>query len=270
MPPKVVTCGPNCTELFVALGLEQYVIGRTNNDHAQTPLKEYAQAYNAISQLCYSNPTIEAMVSSGCDFLYVTDNAVKGDFTVAAVGAYDINAYVSAATSVDEVYKEIRDIGKIFGVEEKAEEYITDQQKRVEAVQAAVKGQKPLKVFCYDNDAGNGSVYTASGANIENELIKMSGGANIFESLDKAWISVSLEEILAAEPDAIIIHDYSSESVSPSSEKKIETIKSDPILSQLDCVKNDRFIVLPLIDVLPGIRTADYVETIFKGLYPNY
>lgn len=34
-PQKVLTLGPNCTELFVALGLTDYVIGNSLNNHSR-------------------------------------------------------------------------------------------------------------------------------------------------------------------------------------------------------------------------------------------
>jgi len=41
-PQKVLTLGPNCTELFVALGLTDYIIGNSLQDHSRGPLPDYA------------------------------------------------------------------------------------------------------------------------------------------------------------------------------------------------------------------------------------
>ena len=41
-PEKVLTLGPNCTELFAALGLGDLVIGRSLVNHSRGPLPEYA------------------------------------------------------------------------------------------------------------------------------------------------------------------------------------------------------------------------------------
>lgn len=41
-PEKVLTLGPNCTELFAALGLGDLVIGRSLVNHSRGPLEEYA------------------------------------------------------------------------------------------------------------------------------------------------------------------------------------------------------------------------------------
>ena len=82
---------------------------------------------------------------------------------------------------------------------------------------------------------------------------------------DKQWVTVSYEEVLKRNPDIIIIHDYDS----PSVEEKIRAIKSDSILSRLDCVKNERFGVIALESVLPGSRMAYAVETLSQSFYPE-
>ncbi len=264
MPTKVITAGPNCTELFIALGLEDYIIGNSCDNHAQAPLPEYEAAYAEIPELTFGYPTLEAVVSSGCDFLYAIDWVFEGDFTVETLEENGITVYSNSATTVDELNAEIRDMGKIFGVEDKAEAFIADQQARIDAVQTAIAGQESKTIFCYDSDTGSG-IYTAGGPNILTQFIEMAGGENLAKDLDKAWIGVSMEEIVSMNPDVIIIHDYDT----PTAEEKIAAIKSDPILSQLDAVKNEQFIIVPLEDCFPGSRTADCVETIAKGLYPD-
>jgi len=264
MPEKVITAGPNCTELFIALGLEDKIIGNSCDNHAQAPLDEYKEAYDKVPELTFGYPTLEAVVSSGADFLYAIDWVFEGDFTIEALEENGVKVYSNSASTVDDVYQEIRDMGQIFGVSDKAEEFIADQQARIDAATKAIEGQDTLKVFCYDCDTGDG-IYTAGGPNLETELIELAGGDNLMKGLDKAWTGVSLEEILEANPDVIVIHDYDT----PTADEKIAAIKSDPILSQLQCVKDERFVVLPLEDAFPGSRTADAVETLAKGFFPD-
>ena len=222
MPEKVITAGPNCTELFIALGLEDKIIGNCCDNHAQAPLDEYKEAYDKIPELTFGYPTLEAVVSSEADFLYAIDWVFEGDFTIDALEENGVKVYSNSASTVEEVYQEIRDMGTIFDVSDKAEAFIADQQARIEAATKAIEGQDTVKVFCYDCDTGSG-IYTAGGPNIETELIAMAGGDNVMKDLDKAWTGVSLEEILEAEPDVIVIHDYDT----PKADEKIAAIKAD-------------------------------------------
>lgn len=58
-------------------------------------------------------------------------------------------------------------------------------------------------------DSGNDGVFTCSGTNFESLLVGFAGGDNIFKDLnEKQWVTVSYEEVLARDPDVILIHDY--------------------------------------------------------------
>lgn len=264
-PEKVLTLGPNCTELFAALGLSDYVVGRSLINHSRGPLDEYADAVNAIPELNNGPATREAILSSGADFIYALDWEISEDgCNIEEVTDYGMTVYVNSATSLEEMYQEILDIGKIFGVEDKAEAYVADQKARIQAVQDKVADQEPVNVLVYDS--GNDGVFTCSGTNFESFLVGLAGGKNLFDDLDeKQWITVSYEEVLAREPDVILIHDYDSLSV----EEKIQEIKTNPTLSQLDCVKNERFAVITLESVLAGNRMAYAVERMAADFYPE-
>ena len=264
-PQKVLTLGPNCTELFAALGLGDYIIGRSLINHSRGPLPEYADVVNNIPELNYSSATREAILTSGADFIYALDWEISDEgCNIDEVADYGMTVYVNSASTLDEQYQEILDIGKIFGVEETAEAFVEDQKARIAAVQEKVKDQEPIKVLVYDS--GNDGVFTCSGINFESLLIGVAGGDNIFKDLDeKQWVTVSYEEVLARDPDVILIHDYDS----PSVEEKIQEIKSNPTLSQLDCVKNERFATITLESVLAGDRMAYAVESMAADFYPE-
>ncbi len=264
-PQKVLTLGPNCTELFAALGLSDKVIGRSLINHSRGPLPEYADAVNAIPQLNYAEATREAILTSGADFIYAIDWEISdAGCNIDEAKSYGMDVYVNSATTPEEQYKEILDIGKIFGIEERAEAFVADQKARISAVQEKLRGKEPVKVLVYDS--GNDGVFTCSGTNFESLLISLAGGKNIFDDLaEKQWVTVSYEEVIKRAPDVIVIHDYDS----PSVEEKIAEIKANSSLASLDCVKNERFVPITLESVLPGNRMAYAVEELAEAFYPE-
>lgn len=264
-PDKVLTLGPNCTELFAALGLQDRVIGRSLVNHSRGPLDEYKEAVDAIPQLNYSSATREAIITSGADFIYALDWEIGEEgCNIEEVEPLGMTVYVNSATSLEEQYQEIRDLGEIFDIQDTAEAFIEDQKSRIAAVQEKLADQETVDVLIYDS--GNDGVFTCSGTNFESLLVGLAGGHNIFDDLDeKQWVTVSYEEVLKRNPDIILIHDYDS----PSVEEKIAEIEANPTLSQLDCVKNERFGVITLESVLPGDRMAYAVESMAKDFYPE-
>lgn len=264
-PQKVLTLGPNCTELFAALGLADCIAGTSLKNHSRGPLPEYADIINNLPELNYGSATREAVISSGADFIYGIDWEF-GDsaLDLSELESCGITVYMNAASTLEEQYKEISDIGKIFGVEDKAQQFINEQKERISAVGAEVSSAQPVKVLVYDS--GNDGVFTCGKNNFETLLLEKAGGKNIFDDItDSQWTTVSYEEVIARQPDVIVIHDYDS----PSVEEKIAEIKSNAVLSQLDCVKNERFVVMELESVLPGSRTANTVERFAEGFYPE-
>ncbi|WP_226528866.1 ABC transporter substrate-binding protein [Metabacillus niabensis] len=264
-PQNVLTLGPNSTELFVALGLTDYVIGNSLDNHSRGPLPEYEAEYKKIPELTYGSATREAVTTSGADFIYGIDWEFGGEgLDVEELESFGIKTYMNSATTLEEIYQEIHDIGKIFEIEDVATDFVTDQKARIAAVQEKVPSQEPVKVLVYDS--GGDGVFTAGGTNFETLLIELAGGKNVFDDItDKQWTTVSYEEVLARQPDVIVVHDYDA----PSLEQKIKDIKNDPALSQLDSVKNERFVSITLESVLPGDRMAYAVETLAKGFYPE-
>lgn len=264
-PSKVLTLGPNATELFIALGLSDYVIGNSLDNHSRGALPEFAEDYDKIPELTYGSATREAVLTSGADFIYGIDwEFGEEGLDIDELDSYGINVYLNKATTMEEIYQEILDLGKIFEIEDRAEEFVTEQKERIAKVEEKLSGQAPVDVLIYDS-GGNG-VFTAGGTNFETLLIELAGGRNIFEDItDKQWTTVSYEEVLARQPDVILIHDYDA----PSIEQKIKDIKNDPALSQLDSVKNENFVVISLESVLPGNRMAYSVETLAGGFYPE-
>ncbi len=264
-PTKVLTLGPNCTELFVALGLEEYVIGKSLVNHSRGPLEEYAHSVNNIPQLNYGSATREAVLTSGADFIYALDWEINDQgVNIEEASQYGINVYVNRATTLEQQYNEILDIGRIFKVEQTTQDFVDDQKARIFAVREKLTNTQPVKVLVYDS--GNDGVFTCSGNNFESMLIEQAGGRNIFDDItEKQWITVSYEEVLKRNPDIIVIHDYDT----PSVEEKIAEIKANPSLSQLDCVKNNRFAVITLESVLAGNRMAYAVESLAKAFYPS-
>jgi iron complex transport system substrate-binding protein len=265
-PQKVLTLGPNCTEVFAALGLTGYIAGNSLKNHSRGPLPEYAEVYKNIPELNYGSATRERVVSSGADFVYGIDWQFGGGegLDIGELEKYGMTVYVAAAQTFEQAFTEILDMGKIFGVESAAQNYVDSQKIRLEAVRSKIAGMPPVKVLIYDS--GNNGVFTCSGVNFETLIINAAGGKNIFDDLkDKAWITVSYEEALARNPDVIIIHDYDS----PSVEEKLVEIRGNSTFAQLDAVKNNRFITIELESALPGNRIAYAVEKLAKGLYPG-
>lgn len=262
MPQKVITAGPNCTEVFCALGLADKVIGKCMENHSLGALSEYADAVDAIPTLSVGYPTAEQIIDSGCDFIYANEWIFDDDLTIRQLEDAGITVFVSQAATLSEFWQELRTMAKIFCLDG-IDAFISQQTIRLEAVDGALgEISEPKKVFVLDSFIDD-KLFTAGSGNIETECIAAAGGVNIFSELEKKWDAVEKSDVIAADPEYIIIHDYSGSDY----EGKVAALKLDPELSKLDCVANDRFIRLSLEDAMPGMRCVPTVETVAHTMY---
>lgn len=264
MPQKIVTAGPNCTEVMCALGLEDKVVGKCMTNHSKGVLDEYKDAYRSIPTLCEGYPTLDEIVDSGCDFLYASSWIFDDTLTVKALEDKGIIVYVNEATTYDELWMEINDLNRVFCLEGTGDAVVKAQTDRISAVGEVVKDQQLKKVLVLDSFIGE-KVFTAGKANIETSYIASAGGANVFGDREKAWDAVTVDDIVAANPDYIIIHDYKGSSF----DDKVAALKENSELKYLDCVRNERFIKLSLENAMPGMRSAVTVETIAQTMFQD-
>jgi iron complex transport system substrate-binding protein len=136
-------------------------------------------------------------------------------------------------------------------------------QAQVAAAQAKIAGLKPITVFDYDS--GQSAPFTGPGLAMINVLISPGGGTNIFASLKQSWTSVSWEQVVAAQPQCIIINTYGT----PTAAQKERSLETFSATKNLPAVRNRCFLPLSYDEVTPSPRNAEAVEAIAKWLHPS-
>ena len=164
--------------------------------------------------------------------------------------------------SITDTYTDLTNLGKIFGVEPRAQRVIAAMQAQVASAQTKTANLPPVSVFDYDS--GTSAPFTGPGLAMPNALISLGGGTNIFSSLKQSWTSVSWEQVVAANPTCIIINDYGT----PTAKQKEKFLETSPITKNLTAVKNRCFLALSYDEVTPGPRNAQAVVAIAHWLHP--
>ncbi|MBL3753138.1 hypothetical protein IPW42_26400, partial [Mycobacteroides abscessus subsp. massiliense] len=73
---------------------------------------------------------------------------------------------------------EIRTLGAIFGVSERADRVVERQQRSLQESRERIRGAAPIDVAVYDS--GETTVFTSGGQGIGNQIIESAGGRNLF------------------------------------------------------------------------------------------
>ncbi|KKX55915.1 ABC transporter substrate-binding protein [Brevibacillus borstelensis] len=268
-PRRAVSLSQHTTEIMLALGLEDKMVGTAYLDDQILP--ELQEAYAKIPVLSKQYPSKEVLLAAEPDFVYA---GWKSAFTDKAVGTVEdlekmgVHAYLQqssnmTAPGLEDVYADIQNIGRIFRVEPKANELIEKMKTEIRQITDHIKDvARPIPVFVYDS--GEDKPYTAAN-NYMTRLIALAGGKNIFDDVPKGWTSVSWEEVVARKPEVIVIVDYGDKTV----EQKRNLLLTKNELADLPAIKNKRIVVLPLSAAAEGIRAPFALKTLAEGLYPE-
>ncbi|WP_327102978.1 ABC transporter substrate-binding protein [Nonomuraea glycinis] len=269
-PQRAVTMNQHVTEIMLALGLEKSMVGTAFLDD-RIP-QEYETAYNGVKVLAKEYPSYETLLSVEPDFVYggfqsaFDDKEGRGRDTLAKAGIdshLNLEACPSGPVTMDLLEEEIRTVGRIFGVSDRAEQRVAEMRGVLDGVEKKVGEVEPVKVFVYDS--GDKTAFTAGGAGIGNDMIARAGGVNLFADLPKAFGDVSFEQVAERAPEVIVIYDYGDQ---PVADKK-KFLLGNPALKDAPAIKDQRFAVLPLSSTVLGVRAPEGVESLAGQLHPD-
>ncbi len=273
-PERAIAMNQAATEILLSLGLQRRMIGSAYLDDGVSA--SLRSAYGQVPVLSEKYPAREVVVATRPDFIYA---AYAGAFAPDAAGTRDelervhVATYLSpagcpvglrpATASFDTTFAEIRDIGRIFGVSDRAEALIRSCADQLADVRRSVGTvPSPPRVFWYDS----GSPPTAGACcGMPNEIMRLAGATNIFADTPGSWTKVSWESVVARNPEVIVLVDALW---SPAAEKRRELL-SDKVYAGLDAVRHQRFVTIRFGDSTPGIRNIAAVTALAKGLYPE-
>jgi iron complex transport system substrate-binding protein len=259
IPQRIVSLAPSTTELAYALDLAPQLL-------AVDDFSNYPVAAGDLPKIGGSNGA----------YNYEQIVALKPDVVLAAgITAPDavqkleglglaVVVIGSPETTFDSIVGDIRLLGAIGGRDDKAEQIVTGMQTRLEAVKAAVAkaGTRP-KVFWELDATDPTKPYTVGPGNFVDEIITLAGGQNIFASASTPFPQVSAEQIIAADPDVIVLADANYGMTA-------EMVGARPGWEAIAAVESQR--VLPIDDDLvsrPGPRVIEGIEAVARLLHPE-
>lgn len=278
-PERAVVFEANLLEVMLELGLKNSIAGvwTGGTDDASTkvqpPYREQARELRVISNEAWPPPGLEVVLGAEPDFVLSgwgygfseetgLTPAKLEQLGVAAYALSESCAKVGAPepTTLRTLYRDIRNIGTIFGAAQRADDLIARLEARVAAVSIPATRTEPLRVFYYDS--GEDSPFTAGKYGMPTGLIAQAGGENIFADVEKDWATVSWEEVVARDPEVILVMDSDWASF----EDNLAFLRSIPELAGVSALQKEQFIRVTFKQMTPGLENVDALEAIAKGL----
>jgi iron complex transport system substrate-binding protein len=268
-PERAVSLVQRSTELLLALGLEDRMVGTAiTNGPIREDLRE---AYESVPVLAEEEASREVVLGAEPDFVigehfsFADEWVTRSELGESGIPSYVMSGCASDGNPVtfDLLYEDITNVGRIFGVEGRARELIGEMKSTIAGVNRRVEGEEPVRVFVYHS--GPDQPYTAGGWDMTSKVIELAGGRNIFEDVPKQFAPVSWEEVVEREPEFIVILDYGY----TSAETKTDELLSNPALAPLEPIQEERFAVVGLHEVMAGARNGDAVEKLAESFHPE-
>ena len=276
-PERAVTLEQGATEVMLALGLQDRMVGTSYLTDAVAP--EWRSAYDDVPVLAEQYPSTEQLREANPDFVYsMRASAFASDAAGSRQELIDLGvpAYLSAndcedpalvpdEVGFDAILDEVTDIARVFDVEQRGRDLVAEQRDTLERVTAAASDTgAPSVVWLYSSV--NGAPVVAGANGLADTMGRVAGATNAFDDLDAQWSETSWDEIAQRDPDVIVVADLSRGLPGDSADDKIDQLRSDAVTKDLSAVRDDHLIAVPATELDPSVRSIDALETVSTAL----
>ena len=176
------------------------------------------------------------------------------------------------AGDMEHTLANIRLIGARAGAPDRAARLVADIRARLDAVRRRTAGlPRRSLLFIVGRSPGRleGIIAVGKGSYL-NELIEIAGGVNALASNPMAYPKISVEGVLALNPDAIVDMGDMADTANVTEEHKREVVALWRRYATLKAVKAGRvYAVASDIFMVPGPRMAEAAEEFDKMLHPE-
>lgn len=245
-PQRIVSLRPNLTELLFALGAGDHVVGVT--DYCIWP--EEAKELPKVGS--YLFPDLEKILALQPD-LVVTNKESNTKRFVATLEAAGVPVMVLETRRIADIYQTIGTFGELLAMPEAAAALQQQIKTAFAEVRKTTKDHEPKKTLIVIQRR---PLIVAGRKSYFNEVLEAAGGRNAAAELRVPYPQISMEEVIAWQPDVIL-------DIDPNSSQTTWTS-----FTNLPAVRHEQVYLLSPNLFRPGPRIGQAAEMIAHALYP--
>jgi iron complex transport system substrate-binding protein len=271
-PRRAIAMEQNATEILLSLGLADRMAGTSYQTDPVLP--GLRSAYDGVPVLAKLYPARERVLETRPDFVYSTFTSAYATDAAgprAGLAGLGIPAYLSRfacekpadgarTVTFEGIFEEIREVAGLFGVAERGDRLVAEQQARLDRA----KGAPGTSVLWYYS--GTSTPYVAGSHGVPAAISERLGLRNVYADAAETWPAGSWEQIAARNPDVIVLAELTRGGDGDSARSKIDFLRTHPVTSKLDAVRNGRFITVAGSSMDPSVRSVSAVEAVSTGL----
>ncbi|WP_427870110.1 ABC transporter substrate-binding protein [Leucobacter luti] len=248
-PSSVFTVGTTALWNLHAAGAGDRVIARSGEFGADLNNDELTEFYADLPIIDPSDPTTEAIVATGTDFVvgYGLFNSSREALADAGIGSIENSDECAGGhsggggegASVDAILADIERFGTVFDTRAQADATVAELRSQLDklATQRPEKEATALIAYYF-----LGSFGSHGGTNVSTDILDRAGLVNVFADEPGLFIDPSLESVIDSDPDYIIVH-YGVEG--ESFEQARDAFLAEPGVSDMRAVQKGNIIGVP-------------------------
>ena len=191
---RIVTLAPHLAETLFAAGAGDKLVGTVEYSDFPEAVKKVARVGG------YSRLDLEAVATLKPDLIIAWQSG-NAPAHVDKLRALGFPVYISQPNRIDDVAVEIERFGTLAGTSRVANPAAAQFRQRLAALQKRYSQQPPVRTFY---QIWKQPLMTVGGEQIISNVIRLCGGDNVFEKLGALAPTVTVEAVIAANPEAII------------------------------------------------------------------
>ena len=245
---RAVSLAPNLTENIFAVGAGDRLVGVTTFCNYPAEAEKIRKIGDTMA------PNMEAIIALKPQIVFVSTASQIESFTK-TLEQQNITVFVTNPKDLEGVYRNLYQLGEIFGTEDETRRKVDELRRRVADVEARTATAADVKVFV---QISKEPLFTIGTDSFLTEIINRAGGVSVTAQVPTAYPRFSKETALALQPEAIILSE-SDDNPEPN-----EVFKDSP------AVKNRRVFKINA-DLLsrPSPRIVEALERMAKDLHPE-
>jgi len=251
---RIVSLSPTATEMLYAIGAGDQVV-------AVDSLSTYpAEVSDKVTKMSAFEPNAEAILGYTPDVVLISNDMNKISEQLIA-GNPKLQVWTgAAAATLDDVYKQITELGALTGRDQDAETLIESMKTRIAKATENISAPMSPKSYFYELD---NTLYSVTSNTFVGALLKPFGFTNIADGVEAGndYPQLNAEVIAKANPSIIFLADTKCCATNAAE------VSKRPGWAGIDAVKNGQIVELD-DDIASrwGPRVVDLLEQIATGI----
>jgi iron complex transport system substrate-binding protein len=252
---RIVSLSPTATEMLYAIGAGDQVVAV--DSYSTFP----AETASKVTKISAFEPNAEAILAYEPDVVLISNDMNKITEQLESISSRKITVWTgAAAATLDDVYKQITELGALTGHEDDAATLIDSMKSRIAMVTENISAPMTPKSYFYELD---NTLYSVTSNTFVGALLKPFGFTNIADGVEAGndYPQLNAEVIAKANPSVIFLADTKCCATNAAE------VAKRPGWAGIDAVKNGQIVELD-DDVASrwGPRVVDLLEQISAGI----